>query len=291
MFALRRIGRRTLDLELRTSRDVTVRVLERPGLWMEPEARTELLAELRALTAKGVRGDALEYGLLAGSDEGWRRAILTLVRENGTGRLIGFNAMPLLDVRVGGRQREVLHLGLLLLDPAWRGRGFSRMLYEVSVALVLVRRAGRPFWVSSVSQVPAIVGMVADTLEATFPLGAQAPSEAHRQVATQLMAHHRAAFGVGPEARFDPATFVIENAYTGGSVGLKKAFAEAPKHRDPRINAVCSARLDYDRGDDFLQVGRFTPRVAWACLSAWVAQCSVLAPLLGARSGLRGSHA
>ena len=70
------------------------------------------------------------------------------------------------------------------------------------------------------------------------------------------MAHHRAVFGVGEEAGFDEARFVITNAYTGGSDALKKTFESAPKHRKPEYNLFCERELDYQRGDDFLQIAR-----------------------------------
>ena len=70
------------------------------------------------------------------------------------------------------------------------------------------------------------------------------------------MASHRSAFGVGEEAGFDEARFVISDAYTGGSDHLKKTFAVAPKHRHEEFNRFCARELDYDRGDDVLQIGR-----------------------------------
>ena len=70
------------------------------------------------------------------------------------------------------------------------------------------------------------------------------------------MRDHRAVFGVGEEAGFDEARFVITDAYTGGSDALKKTFDVAPKHRDEQYNAFCGRELDYARGDDLLQLGR-----------------------------------
>jgi hypothetical protein len=67
---------------------------------------------------------------------------------------------------------------------------------------------------------------------------------------------HRAVFGVGDEAGFDEARFVITDAYTGGSDALKKTYDTAPKHRDAQYNAFCAGELDYGRGDDVLQLGR-----------------------------------
>ena len=70
------------------------------------------------------------------------------------------------------------------------------------------------------------------------------------------MRDHRGVFGVGDEAGFDEARFVISNAYTGGSDALKKTFEAASKHRDEQYNAFCARELDYARGDDVLQIGR-----------------------------------
>ena len=46
------------------------------------------------------------------------------------------------------------------------------------------------------------------------------------------------------------------NAYTGGSDGLKKTFDVVGKHRNALFNEVCEKELDYERGDDFLQIGQ-----------------------------------
>jgi hypothetical protein len=66
---------------------------------------------------------------------------------------------------------------------------------------------------------------------------------------------HRHVFGVGADADFDEARFVIANAYTGGSDALKKTFEQAPPHRNAIYNEFCERELDYARGDDVLQLG------------------------------------
>jgi hypothetical protein len=100
-----------------------------------------------------------------------------------------------------------------------------------------------------------------------------------RILARRIMAGHRHVFGVGPEAGFDEDRFVITNAYTGGSDDLKKTWDQAPKHRDPVVNDFMRGQLDYDRGDDLLQLGlmdmaamtrflrREVPKGAWAGLA------------------------
>ena len=49
---------------------------------------------------------------------------------------------------------------------------------------------------------------------------------------------------------------MITNAYTGGSDNLKKSFDMAARHRDDRYNDFCREALDYERGDDVLQIGQ-----------------------------------
>ena len=291
MFKARRIGLRTSHLEFPTVRGVRIRILERPGLWMAPERRDELLDELRTVAARSTPDGPLDYGVLSGSKERWDRCVLTLLRDERTGRLVGFSAMSFLDVRVGGRLEKVLHLGLLMMDPSFTGRGFSRLVYAMSLVLVLARRGGRSFWVSNVSQVPAVIGMVAGALDSVHPAPGTAPTSDHLQLARGIMARHRSVFGVGDEAGFDKERFVITNAYTGGSDHLMKTWHEAPRHRSSEINEWCRERLDYERGDDVLQLARFTPAVAFRCLRRFLSRSSRFAPVFGSARRLVGGGA
>jgi len=132
------------------------------------------------------------------------------------------------------------------------------VLYGLTTLVLFARDGLRPKWISNVTQVPAVFGMVCDTFSDVFPsTHADArQSFAHLQLACGIMREHRAVFGVGDEAGFDEQRFVITDAYTGGSDALKKTWDVAPKHRDERYNAYCTRELDYDRGDDILQLGR-----------------------------------
>ena len=230
--------------------------------------------------AKRSGGRSLDYGVLLGSKERWDRTILSILREVATGRAIGFSAMSLLDTTVGGRSREVLHLGLLVVDPEYRGWGFSRLVCGTSCLLAFLRRGPRSLWVSNVSQVPAVLGLVAKTLKSVYPApGARATAE-QLDVARQIMARHRAVFGVSDDAGFDEERFVITDAYTGGSDNLKKTYFEAPKSRHSDVNAWCRQELDYERGDDFLQLARYTPGVALSIAWRFLKESSGLAPFV-----------
>jgi hypothetical protein len=99
--------------------------------------------------------------------------------------------------------------------------------------------------------------MVAETFDEVYPAQAgTAITFTHRHLAHQIMANSRGAFGVGEDAEFDAERQIIKNAYTGGSENLKKTFESAAKHRDQRYNQFCANELNYERGDDVLQIGR-----------------------------------
>ncbi|MDQ8028737.1 MAG: hypothetical protein REJ23_08410 [Brevundimonas sp.] len=229
---------------------------------LSPEALAELVADLRAVAALTLGESDLAYGVLGGDVERLRNCVVTVVYQkvagSERGRPVAFNILSLLDVELAGRPTRVMHLGLVMVDPALRGRGLSSTLYGLTCVLMFLTGQGRALWVSNVSQVPAVVGMVAETFSEVFPSPRPGTRRSfdHLSLARQIMARHRSAFGVGEEAGFDEARFVITDAYTGGSEALKKSFEAAAPHRQERYNAFCRDQLDYRRGDDLLQLGR-----------------------------------
>jgi hypothetical protein len=247
-----------LDVELRVASNISARIIERPGAWMSPDASAAIVSDLRSIARATVPGGTLDYGILTGSQDRLDHTILTVLYERTTKRPVAFNALAAMDVTLHGRPAEVVHLGLVMVDPSLRSHGLSWVLYGLTCLVLFVRRQLRPLWLSNVTQVPAIVGMVSETFSEVFPLpGPQAHrSFEHLVLAREIMRRHRAVFGVGEEAGFDEERFVITNAYTGGSDNLKKAFDVAPKHRDAVYNEFCRQQLDYDRGDDVLQLCR-----------------------------------
>jgi hypothetical protein len=169
-----------------------------------------------------------------------------------------------------------------------RGQGLSWVLYGLTALVLFARDGLRPKWISNVTQVPAVAGMVGDTFSDVYPSPqpGSRQSFAHLQLGRGIMARHRAVFGVDVEAGFDEVRFVITDAYTGGSDALKKSFEVAPKHRNTIYNTFCERELDYIRGDDVLQIGRIdlagarrylTSEVPSGSLPALLAASAVLA--------------
>jgi hypothetical protein len=210
------------------------------------------------------------------------RVIITLVsRRDGTP--VAFNALTVMSLNTVPQPTEVLHLGLVMVDPDARSRNLSWVLYGLTCFLIFFRRQFRPVWISNVTQVPAVVGMVSQMFSDVWP----APNGGRRSLrhvllARLIMADHRHVFGVGPDAGFDEEKFLITNAYTGGSDDLRKSWDEAPKHRDAVFNSYCAAMLDYERGDDLLQLGRMDQAAMRNFLAREVPKSAVLGLLLAA---------
>lgn len=265
---IRALRRRRLLLRFRASPEHVVHIYERPGDCLPPDDLERLIGQCRIVVRACLDGRDLDYGLFAPDSSAWSRSVITLVCRSSDGAPVAFNAMPQLAVMRAGREEHVLHLGLVMVDPAERSGGLSWILYGLTCFALFLRGGLRPLWVSSVTQVPAVVGMVAETFNNIYPAQQDTPqSFAHRHLAHQIMQRHRATFGVGEDAGFDAERQVITNAYTGGSDNLKKSFDIAAKHRIESYNEYCAAALDYGRGDDVLQIGTIDLRAGQRFLS------------------------
>ncbi|WP_299814364.1 hypothetical protein [uncultured Roseibium sp.] len=246
-----------LDAQFGTGNGSYTRLIERPGLWMTQQELDALSSDLRAVAGRTLEAGALEYGVFAADRSRMNDSIITVIYSESEERPVAFNALAVINAEYNGKPTKVLHLGLVMVDPQARSQGFSWILYGLTCLILFIRSGLRPLYISNVTQVPAIIGMVAETFSDVHPVPGAGPARdfAKVQIARSIMTEHRHVFGVGPEAEFDEQNFIIRNAYTGGSDDLKKTFEVAPKHRDEAFNVFCRDQLDYDRGDDFLQIG------------------------------------
>jgi len=270
-----------MDIRLNASGGYRVRIVERPGRWMSATELDKLVADLRHVALQSLPAGELTYGVFAGDRSTLENSVITLVSRRDDQTPVAFNALALMEVDLGHRSEDVLHLGLVMVDPNLRSQGLSWVLYGLTCVLMLFRNGMRPLWISNVTQVPAVVGLVGQGFARVYPTAENRPqnrrSLLHLLLARGIMRHHRSVFGVGSDAGFDEDRFVITNAYTGGSDNLKKTFADAPKHRDAVVNDFCQAQLDYGRGDDFLQLGQMDTPTALSYIGREVPRGSVAA--------------
>lgn len=250
-----------LNIQIGSSNSIHTKIIEAPGLWMNETELRQLVLDLRAVVkALGIQD--LEYGIFTGSKDSLDRGVITIIYSGKEKTPVAFNSMAYMHCQLGGSPTPVLHLGLTVVDPAEQSKGYTWTLYGLSTALILIRNRLRPIWMSNVTQVPVVLGKVAENFSEIFPnpKSQQRRTFDHLILARQIMTGYRHVFGVSQDAEFDENKFIIRNAYTGGSDHLKKSYEECTKHRYPVYNEHCLKELDYIRGDDFLQLGKLDLR-------------------------------
>ena len=76
-----------------------------------------------------------------------------------------------------------------MVDPDVQGQGLSWVLYGLTTLVLFARDGFRPKWISNVTQVPAVFGMVCDTFSDVYPSAdaSARQSFAHLQLARGIM--------------------------------------------------------------------------------------------------------
>ena len=117
-----------------------------PGRWMTDEKLTQLRGQLSAL-ARSSLGEMPPYGIFLNERTPYRNRIITVVCQAADDRPIAFSAMVHLQMtlRERRRPRTVLHLGLVLVDPDFRGRKIMYWAYHRPLFRFYARRLFRPF--------------------------------------------------------------------------------------------------------------------------------------------------
>ncbi|MEO8146939.1 MAG: hypothetical protein ABI723_04840 [Bacteroidia bacterium] len=237
---------------------IIYKVYERPGKWMKEKDLKSLTNDIHTIAISGQGEKEIpDYGVLKGNTHDLKNRVITIGYEKKTGRPVGFAAQIFLDVPLGLHVTEVLHLGLVFVAKDYQKKSVLGMLYILPNILLLIKSGFRPIWISNVSQVPSVIGVVSDYYAEVYPdpIHITKQSLMQKALAGGIMQNHRNAFGTGDDAIYDEEKQIIYNSYTGGSDNLKKSFDESPKYRVEIVNEFCKVNLDYERGDDFLQIG------------------------------------
>lgn len=263
-------------------RSIRFKVWERPGRWMDKEKLKQIVKDIHTVAIAGQGKEEIpDYGVLKGELEDLKNRVITIGYDRQTGRPVGFAAQIFLDVPLGLNVIEVLHLGLVYVAKDYQGKSVLGLLYILPNILLLLKHGFRSLWISNVSQVPSVIGVVSDYYENVYPDPIHNTKQTlmQKSLSGGIMRSYRGAFGTGEDATYDTMKQIIYNSYTGGSDNLKKSFEECPKYRNEIVNDFCKENLDYKRGDDFLQIGIlsgklinnfFTKRLASVSRKQWL---------------------
>ena len=259
---------KNLYYELILSKDVKFVMWDRPGKWCTDEQINSMVKDLRTIITNSADKDVPEYGVLLGDREDLKSRLISVVYQDGNP--IAFSAQAHIDFRIGLKHIHVIHLGLVYVDKSVRGGGMSSITYALPNVLLLMKSGLRSHWISNVTQVPSIFGLVEEFYSNAYPTTQdnRPQSFEHYLIANNIMLNHKHVFGVGEDCEYDPKEQIIRNAYTGGSDNLKKTWQEASKSRNEKVNKFFEERLDYNRGDDFLQLAVLDNRIHFKFLGA-----------------------
>lgn len=235
------------QFKIRVLRDIRRRRSTRSAL--------ALVDELRAVAASCFDPVPSYQALVPHADALDGKLIATARDESG--QLVGFMSAVLIDVDGVG---EVLHTGLTCVRPEARG---ARLTHRLSRALLmshLVRRGlFGTVWFSNVACVLSSLGNIALHFDNVYPspYGGTRPNAQHLAVARAIDERYREDIAINDDAVFDPLAFVFRGSVDG--TGFAK-HEDDPRfrHRSDALNRFYGDRMDFEQGDEVLQVGKYS---------------------------------
>ncbi|MBK7978192.1 MAG: hypothetical protein IPK07_34750 [Deltaproteobacteria bacterium] len=152
---------------------------------------------------------------------------------------------------------EVLHLGLTCVRADQRSGGLThRLTSTLTVRYLLIHRPLSRVWITNVACVLSSLVNVGRHFDQVFPApeGPASPTTTHRRIAEAVDALYRDKIYIRPDARFDRDAFVFRGS-VHQTVFQKDEHDPRYRHRDARANRFYGERMDFERGDEVLQIG------------------------------------
>jgi GNAT superfamily N-acetyltransferase len=195
------------------------------------------------------------YQCLTGEVEQYKRLIIAVARDR-SGRMIGFCSAYLL---AAGEIGDVLHLGLTCVRPDARGGGLTHKLTAKVVVGHLLRTSWlAPVWISNVACVLSSLGNVGLHFEEVYPSPfLKSPSDEHVAIAKLIDEKYRWELYIDKGATFDEQSFVFR-ASVKGNMFQKDEQDRRYRHREDWVNRFYASLMDFQNGDEVLQVGKIS---------------------------------
>ncbi len=231
-----------------------IEVFQEPGRVLSDASLESLARDIREI-AKECFHELPDYQAILGSRNALSDKLITLARdENGTPQ--GFCSMVFLDIEEVGR---VLHLGLTCVRPGARGKRLTHFLVKKALTRYLFRQ--NPFgkiWISNCAGVLSSLGNVAMHFEKVYPspFFARRPGRVHLKIARAIDSRFRQEMYVLPGAVLDEEKFVFRGSVKD-TVFHKEKYDLAYHHRKSGLNRFYANMMNFEQGDEVLQVGYF----------------------------------
>lgn len=226
-----------------------------PGRSWSDEDLATLVEELRDIASTCFDSVPL-YQCLTGERAELARNVITVARTP-EGRADGFSSAVLMDVDGVG---PVLHIGLTAVRPTTRSLGLTHRLMSKLIWRYITRhRYLRTSWFTNVSCLLNTLGQFGLNFDQVYPSpnGPPVPSETHRLIARAVDEKYRKPIYIGEKSTFEWETFVFREC-SKTTVFRKSADDKRFHHRDPNINNFYMRLLNFEDGDELLQVGQLS---------------------------------
>lgn len=233
---------------------LNVNVLYRPGLRLGASELKALHQEILDV-ASTCLDEIPYYQCLTGTQQEFSRLIIAVARDE-QGKMMGFCSAYLLD---SGDRIPLLHLGLTCVRPETRGAGLTHKLTLKVVVAHLMRSSWlRPVWISNVACVLSSLGNVGLHFEDVYPSPfLDRPSDKHLYFARLIEQRYRWELLIPTASRFNESAFVFEGSVKGTAFE-KEAGDRRFFHRVSWVNDFYKGLLDFERGDEVLQIGKIS---------------------------------
>jgi hypothetical protein len=228
-----------------------------PGTdWTDEQIASET-GGLRSVAASCFNGIVPEYQCLLGTRECFVDKVITIARSTDDEEILGFTSAVVF--RVPGVPDPVFHTGLTCVAPKARKLGLVRALVTTLLVQYLARstRPWRTIWVTNLASVVSSLGTFASTFDEVYPSPqcCSTPPSTHALITRYFAANWQLLTTLHPDAKFDDEKFVFMGANKGNVFAKEKG---ANPHRSNIANAFFEPRLNFDRDDEMLQVGRIS---------------------------------
>jgi hypothetical protein len=212
------------------------------------------------------------YGVYLPSREPYENRIISIVFDEITGAPVGFGAMVHLPLQLAAQRLTLIHLGLVITTKNRLGRELLFLIYFWPLLYLLALRKLQSYWITSVSMEPTIIGAVSDNFGSVFPHYSKRaqPTKLQSMIAEIVFNEHGHEFGMGSNAVLDKENFVISGSCCGPSDALRVDYRHSARYVMPACNRFCEDTLDYERGDELLQVGQVSCGASISTISRWL---------------------
>ena len=227
-------------------------IYDRPGKYLNQNELESLHEEILSV-AHECLDEIPHYQCLTGLRSEYERLIIAVGRSK-NGKILGFCSTYILD---GQEMGNILHLGLTCVLPLARRMGLTHKLTGKVVMTYLTRYSlFKKAWISNVACVLSSLGNVALHFEDVYPSPFMLrPTEEQVQVARLINENFRWELYINKEATFNEEKFVFERSVIG-TMFEKSESDKKYYHRDMGLTQFYLNRIDFENGDEVLQIGQ-----------------------------------